>query len=84
MISVCDDCEYTVIIADLIITLSDLEKKEPHLFTLKIWSSGRELPFEFENHCDFNFLQEGIRIEDGRAVMYIYYDTIEYVRVDKK
>ena len=84
MISVCDDCEFTVLIADVIITLSELEKREPHLFTLKIWCNGRDLPFNFENHCDFNFLQEGIRIEDGRAVMYIWYDTIEYIRVDKE
>ena len=84
MIDVCDDCEYTVLIADLIITMNQLQETPPNLFTLKIWTTGRDLPFTFENHCDFHFLQEGIRIEDERAVMYVWYDCIEYIRVDKE
>jgi hypothetical protein len=42
------------------------------------------LPFVFENHCDFLFLQEGIRIEDDRGIYYVPYDCIEYIRVDKE
>lgn len=78
MIDVCDDCEYSIVIADLIESLAKLE-----MFTLNVWTNMRDLPFVFENHCDFLFLQEGIRIEDDRGIYYVPYDGIEYIRVDK-
>lgn len=76
MISVAEDCEYAILFADLIETLSRLDK-----FVLKIWVNGSELPFEFYSSFDFHFVQEGIRISDGNDVMYVFYDTITYVRV---
>lgn len=76
MISVCDDCEYTVTIADLIETLAGLDK-----YLLKIWVTGSELPFGFDHEYDLHFLQESIRIQRGNVVEYIFYDLISYVRV---
>lgn len=76
MISVCDDCEYTILFADLIETLSALDK-----FILEVYVNGCELPFVFESDNDFHFIQEGVRISDGNDVMYLFYDTIAYVRV---
>ena len=52
MIDVCDDCEYSIVIADLIESLAKLD-----MFTLNVWTNMRDLPFVFENHCDFLFLQ---------------------------
>ena len=76
MISVCDDCEYTVTIADLIETLAGLDK-----YLLRIWVTVSELPFVFNQGYDLNFLQESIRIQRGNVVEYIFYDLISYVRV---
>jgi len=76
MIDVCDDCEYTITIADLIETLASCDK-----FVIRIWLTGSELPFVYNQNHDFIFLQESIRICDGRSVMYIFYDMISYVRV---
>ncbi len=78
MIDVGDDCEFATLIAELIKTLSAFDKG---LFVLKVWVTGTELPFIFENHCDFLFLQEGIRITDKEDVLFLWYDTIAYIRV---
>ena len=81
MIELHDDSEFTILIADLIKTLSAFDKG---LFNLKIWVNSSELPFEFENSCDFLFLQEGIRIIDGNKVKYIWYDTITHIELVKQ
>ena len=77
MIAKCDDCEYTVSIADLMSTLSFLDK-----FTLKIWISGSELPFEYTEADDFKFLQESLKIMTDTAIEYIFYDIIQLVRIN--
>ena len=76
MISVCQDCEYTVLIADLIETLSAMDK-----FVLRIWIGNNELPFLFNHEYDIKFLQEGIRIQKMNVVEYIFYDVITELRV---
>lgn len=82
MIELCDECDYTILIADLIATLMSKDK-DNESFTLNVWLHGCELPFEFDSSSFFNFLQEGFRVEDNERIMYIFYDEIEYVRVDK-
>ena len=81
MITVEDDCEFTILVADLIKTLALFDKK---LFELDIWVSGCELPLTFENSCDFHFMQEGVRIIRGNIVEYVFYDVITYVKVISK
>lgn len=81
MIELCDDCEYTVVIADLIATLM-VSLKENKSFTLKIWYST-ELPFVFSSDCSFSFLQEGLRVEDKSGVKYVFYDLITSIEVSK-
>jgi len=76
MISVCDDCDYTVLIADLIETLAGLDK-----FVLRIWVSGSEISYDFESDNDFKFLQEGLKVSNKDMTDYIFYDTIVSVKV---
>ena len=80
MIEVCDDCDYTVMIADLIATLMTLDKHNEK-FTLKIWISNTELPFPFESNCHFDFLQEGLRVDDLSTIRYLFYDIITLIEV---
>ena len=82
MIEVCDDCEYTVLIADLIATLMTKDKHDES-FILKIWITGSELPFEFDSSNHFDFLQEGIRIETKERIVYLFYDILTQVEVLK-
>lgn len=77
MIAKCDDCEYTVSIADLMSTLSFLDE-----FELKIWISGSELPLEYDESDDFKFLQESLKIVTDTAIEYIFYDIIQLVRIN--
>lgn len=87
MIELQKDAEFVPLMADLVATLltrDSMEDERDRLFTLNIWTNGRDLPFQFESHCHFEFMQEGLRIEDDRAVMYLFYDVIEYIRVDKE
>ena len=82
MIELCDDCDYTILIADLIATLMTYDKdKKP--FTLKIWINGTELPFEFDCSSHFNFLQEGLRVETNERIVYLFYDILSEVEVLK-
>ena len=82
MIELCDDCDYTILIADLIATLMTYDKdKKP--FTLKIWINGTELPFEFDCSSHFNFLQEGLRVETNERIVYLFYDILSEVEVIK-
>lgn len=82
MIEVCDDCEYTILFADLIATLMTYDKHNES-FTLKIWVGNSELPFEFESYNHMDFLQEGIRIESESRIVYIFYDLITLMEVVK-
>ena len=77
MIAKCEDCDYTISIADLMVTLSQLDK-----FELKIWITGTELPFEYSEKDDFKFLQESLKIVTDSAVEYIFYDIINLVRIN--
>ena len=82
MIEVCDECDYVILIADLIATLGVMNNDNQR-FCLKIWCNNVELPFEFDSDCYFNFLQEGLRVEDKNHIHYLYYDVMEHIRVDK-
>lgn len=82
MIELCDDCDYTILIADLIATLMTMDK-DSKPFTLKIWITGSELPFEFESFNHFDFLQEGIRVETSDKIVYLFYDVINQLEVVK-
>ena len=77
MISVCDDCDYTVLTADLIETLAGLDE-----FILRIWVSGSEISYDFKSsEKDFKFLQEGLKVSDSEMIDYVFYDTIVSVKV---
>ena len=76
MISKCDDCEYTILIAELMVTLSKLDK-----FTLMIWVNTSELPFIYSDEHDIKFLQEGIMIVTSSMIDFLFYDIITNVRI---
>lgn len=82
MIELCDDCDYTILIADLIGTLMAYDKDDKY-FVLKIWINGTELPFEFESYNHFDFLQEGLRVETNKRIIYLFYDIISQIEVLK-
>lgn len=79
MISKCDDCEYTVTIADLMVTLSELE----HFF-VQFWINSVEIPVTVFDDADIKFLQESIRVDDGSKIQYILYDMITHIEVNGK
>ena len=79
MISKCDDCEYTVTIADLMVTISNMEH-----FYVQFWINNVELPITIAYDDDIKFLQESIRVENYQGVQYILYDMITYIRVNGK
>lgn len=76
MISKCDDCEYTVTIADLMVTLSELEH-----FWVQFWINTVEIPITVYSNADIKFLQESIRVDDGDKIQYILYDMITHIEV---
>lgn len=76
MVSIDENAEYTLFIADFIETLSHTEN-----FLLKIWISNVELPFEFNQDCSFYFTQEGFRVDDGKMIDFIFYDNIASLRI---
>ena len=78
MIDVCDDCEYTVSMANLIETLAKLDS-----FTIQLWINNIEIPLKFTQDDDFLFLQESIRIENDLGVAYVLYDMITHMEVIK-
>lgn len=82
MIELCDDCEYTILIADLISTLMTYDKHDTK-FQLNIWITGSELPFEFDCTNHFDFLQEGLRVETRDRIVYLFYDIISEIEVLK-
>lgn len=83
MIDTCNDCEYTILVADLIATLMTKEKNN-EFFLLKIWYTAHELPFIFNSNSAFEFLQEGIRIDTLDGIFYLWYDAIECFKVEMK
>lgn len=78
MISVEDECEYTTLIADLILQLSEI-----HDFKISFWI-GDNVPVTANSKDNtFHFLQEGIRISGINIVAYVWYDTITMIKVEK-
>lgn len=79
MIDKCDDCEYSVLIAELMTYLSGLDD-----FIMKIWANS-EIPFTLHGMWDYYFLQEGLKVDTGKKMIYIPYDVINgiYVIYDK-
>lgn len=75
-ISIAEENEFTVLVADLIETLAKTKK-----FELLVWINGTELPFEFDQHCTFYFMQEGFRVSHDNVIDYIFYDNIASVRL---
>ena len=76
MIHIHEGCEYTILIADLIETLSELTK-----FKVLIWITGTEIPYGFDQTKDFEFLQEGLKVSGNESIEYIFYDTITSIKV---
>ena len=78
MISIESDNDFTYLIADLIKQLSVLEK-----YTFKVWVTGSDLPFEFNENCSYHFMQEGMRVINGTGIGYLFYDTISAMEIIK-
>ena len=78
MIQKCEDCEYSILIADLMVTLDSADE-----FVMKVWIGGKEIPFIFDDEHTITFLQEGIKAEKKNRVNYIFYDSIDNVMVIK-
>ena len=76
MIAKCDDCEYSITIADLMVTLSHLDS-----FELKILIGNNVLPNEYSEKDDFKFLQESLKVVTDSTVEYIFYDIIHLVEI---
>lgn len=70
------DCEYLVIIADLMVLLDSLDK-----FTVLIWLNGVEKPFKYDSTSDFNFMTEGIRIDSDNHHSILFYDNMVNIQV---
>ena len=70
------DGEFSYTISDLIKTLA-----KTYRFKLKIWLTGVELPLEFNDECDFTFLQESVKVVDENLIQYVFYDLIANIRV---
>ena len=75
MISLEDDSEFTLSIADMIKTLNKLNAYE-----VKIWIIGSELPICFNEKDDVVFIQESIKII-GEEIQYIFYDNIVHIKI---
>ena len=78
-----NDCEYSLTIADLMVTLDQLK-----YFKLSIWIRGTEMPYKFHQYWDFEFLQESVKCTMGDAmkdnkIIYILYDEISAIEVEK-
>ena len=76
-VNLCDDCDFSTLIADIIETIAGTEK-----FELKIWINGSELPLTTNECCNFYFLQEGVRISAGRQIVWVFYDTINGMKLE--
>lgn len=75
-ITIADDNEFTVLIADFIETLAGTGK-----FVLKIWINGNEIPYKFTDEDSFYFMQEGVRISSLGHIDWFFYDTITTMRL---
>ena len=76
MIGLDKDSEYTLFIKDFIETLSKTEK-----FVLKVWVSGSELPYIYDESHHFYFMEGGFRVMDNHYIDYHFYDTITGLRI---
>ena len=74
--------EYVSLIADLIAVLSVMEKSNDK-YMLKIWYNNCDLPFEFLHNNFIEFLQEGLKVDDGVCIKYLWYDSIEAFMVER-
>ncbi len=79
MICVDENAEFTLLIADLIETLS----KTSH-FIFKVWITSSELPLEYDEESCFYFTQEGFRVDNGSVIDYIFYDNIMSFKITYK
>lgn len=70
------NAEYTQFIADLMISLDDLDK-----FVLVIHVG--EASYGFDESCTFKFLTEGLKISNSDRDNYYWYDTIELFQIFK-
>lgn len=76
MITLDEDSEFTLLFKDFIETLVGTEK-----FLLKIWVSGSEIPYQYDETFNYHFIQEGFRVMNGVYIDYHFYDTITGIRV---
>lgn len=83
MIELCENWEYSILIADVIGTLMTMDK-DKQLFVVKVWYQNRELPLKFDSDSHFDFLREGIRIDNGWKICYLWYDIIDSIEVVRR
>ena len=75
-ISIADDNEFTIMIADFIETLAGTGE-----FILKIWINNSEIPYVYNEKDSFYFMQEGFRVSSKGVIDWFFYDTISTVRL---
>lgn len=72
-----EDNDYAILIANVMTTLDGLKE-----FTIKFWIGAVELPFTYYGTIsDFEFMQEGVKITTHNAHMFLWYDTINAIKV---
>lgn len=71
MITVDNDSEFSLTIKSVAEELSRLDK-----FVIKIWVTGSELSFKFNESWDIHFISESIRFSLGDKIKYVAMDSI--------
>lgn len=75
-ITIAEDNEFTILIADLIETLAGTTR-----FVLKVWINGSEVPYIFTDEDNFYFMQEGFRVSQKKHIDWFFYDNIVSMRL---
>lgn len=79
MISKTENCEYSFMIADLMVTLDSLEEQSKKY---NLYISQGEYKFTWDNSWDLQFLQEGIKASRDGRVFYVLYDLMELIEIE--
>ena len=79
MISKTENCEYSFMIADLMVTLDSLEEQSKKY---NLYISQGEYKFTWDNGWDLQFLQEGIKASRDGRVFYVLYDLMELIEIE--
>lgn len=80
MISKTENCEYSFMIADLMVSLDLLEEQSKKYI---LYINYGESVLVWSEEWDLQFLQEGIKATKGNWTFYALYDLMELIRVEE-